>query len=1045
MTHRSAKPQDRHSAMNMALPHTDLVMQALILLASASDTSAADTVTAIVKLLSDRLGGPVCLFRIDADNTPTLLRQWPAALGDAVSRQSHGDLVLMAAKSGTAAAGASLAIAADGDNPLVLILDRGDSAERPDPDLMPQIRRVLTGLTAFLARVQTNALTTNILAATEALDQGIAIYAASGDLSYSNATFRRFFHDYDDGLARFDTMRTLIDTLIQRTLEEFDPSYLELLESDPHTVDSRIELSDGRVLNTDIKQLANGTHLISCNDITEIVLRKKRLLAAIDGSGVGTWEWTVATGENRINQRWANMLGYDRDELTPMTIDAFKLLVTPEYAQEMELRRGTILENSSDIFEHEFQMYHKNGHRIWVLSRGRVTSYDADGRPAVMSGMHLEITDLKLTQERLSHLVEGARIGTWDWDVVTDEQRGNQQWAEMLGYTAEEVAPITYDRWRNLVHPDDIAEVEAKMALCLSGKADSLVAEYRMLHKNGGWIWMIDRAKVLSRTRDGKAAFIVGIQIEISEQKAREEALRSAKTALELAFADKNRAEKRLTDIAAVSDDWFWDQDRDLKFQFFSHLLFLGDATGERGHLLGRRWQDWLEHCPHERDSADWAALFATLDRHQPFRDFVFMMTSETKGETRWLRFSGAPVFDEHGTFNGYRGVGSDVTQYYLAKFRAEVANQSKSMFLANMSHEIRTPLNGVLGMAEVLELSLVDPNHKRMIATIRNSGESLLSILNDILDMSKIEAGKLELEQVPFDPAELAAQIEELHKLQAEEKGLHFEVTVGISAEHSRIGDPHRLRQILNNLISNAIKFTETGEVMVRLTGKSGRPLVIEVNDTGIGMTDQQIAHIHDEFVQADSSITRRYGGTGLGMAITRTLVEMMKGQISVTSELGVGTRMAVTLPLESSDDRVKPRDPVATGDAPLAGLHILIADDNPTNRVVLEHMLQQLGATSVATKDGLEALTAWQGSKFSAVLLDIAMPVMDGKTAIQKIRAEEQKSGLPATPIIAVTANVMPYQISDYIEVGFDTTVAKPVSSKQLAHAIRSLLGQT
>ncbi len=821
-------------------------------------------------------------------------------------------------------------------------------------------------------------------------------------------------------------------------------SSLDMLESDQIADERQIDLSDDCIINLDIKLLANGAHLISCNDVTNIVRRKRRLLAAIEGSGVGTWEWTVETGENIINDRWASMLGYDRSELTPMTIEQFGRLVTPEYGQTLQSTWDTINSGACDHSEQEFQMFHKNGHRIWVLSRGRVTAHNADGSPAVMSGMHLEITALKLAEERLSHLIEGARIGTWDWDVVTDEQRGNQQWSQMLGYTPEEVSPITYDRWRNLVHPDDIAPVEEQMALCLSGEAESLIAEYRMLHKNGNWIWMMDRAKVLSRARDGRASFIAGIQIEITEQKAREEALRSAKTALELAFADKNRAEKRLADIAAVSEDWFWEQDSDLRFQFFSHLLFLGDATGERAKLLGRRWQDWLQHCPRAFASTDWATLFDTLEQRQPFKDFVFMLPSEKMGDTRWLRFSGAPVFDETGAFGGYRGVGSDVTQYHLAKFRAEEANQSKSMFLANMSHEIRTPLNGVLGMAEVLESSLTDPRHKRMISTIRNSGESLLNILNDILDMSKIEARKLELEHVPFDPAELAARVEELHRLRADEKGLRFEITLGIGAEKSRIGDPHRLRQILNNLISNAIKFTEKGEVKVRLLGKPGRPLVIEVIDTGIGMTEDQIAHIHDEFVQADASITRRYGGTGLGMAITRTLVEMMKGQLSVTSELGVGTKMTLELPLETYAHKLAAISPAAQGTAPLSGMHILIADDNQTNRVVLEHMLHQLGATSVATKDGLEALTAWQGGEFSAVLLDIAMPVMDGKTAVQKIREDEIKSGRPATPVIAVTANVMPYQVSEYIEVGFDTTVGKPVSSKQLSHAIRSLLGQ-
>ncbi len=565
-----------------------------------------------------------------------------------------------------------------------------------------------------------------------------------------------------------------------------------------------------------------------------------------------------------------------------------------------------------------------------------------------------------------------------------------------------------------------------------------------MQHKDGSWIWMIDRARVISKMEDGRAAFIAGIQIEITEQKAREEALQTAKTDLEVAFADRNRAEQRLADIAAVSEDWFWEQDRDLKFQFFSHMDFLGADPGPQANFIGKTWADWLADRPTELASAEWAVLFAQLDQRLPFKDFAFMLTPDAGGDARWVRFSGAPIVNADGSFGGYRGVGSDVTLYFLAKAKAEEANQSKSMFLAHMSHEIRTPLNGVLGMAEVLDAALVEPKHKRMIATIRNSGEALLSILNDILDVSKIEARKLDLELMPFDPADLAEQVEELHRARADEKGLEFEVFLGMGAERPRLGDAHRLRQVLNNLISNAIKFTATGSVHVGLKGKPGRPFVIEVTDTGIGMTPDQLAHLHDEFVQADSSITRKYGGTGLGMAITRSLVDLMGGQITVTSEVGVGTRMTVELPLAVHDEplvavAVLP-DPART----LDGLHLLVADDNETNCTVMGYILRNLGATSVMTKNGQEALTEWETGAYDAILLDVAMPVMDGKTAVQNIRAQEAAKGLPHTPVIAVTANVMPYQISEYIEVGFDACIGKPVSSNAILHAIRSLLNQ-
>jgi PAS domain S-box-containing protein len=234
-----------------------------------------------------------------------------------------------------------------------------------------------------------------------------------------------------------------------------------------------------------------------------------------------------------------------------------------------------------------------------------------------------------------------------------------------------------------------------------------------------------------------------------------------------------------------------------------------------------------------------------------------------------------------------------------LAAERAQTANRTKSRFLANMSHEIRTPLNGVLGMAEVLDRVVQDADHKRMVTTIRHSGELLLTILNDVLDMSKIEAGKLDLEQVPFRPDAIATRLEELHAQRAEEKGLSFEVFTSGCPDVPRLGDPHRVMQILQNLLGNALKFTNAGEVTVTFACPRGRPMVIEVRDTGIGMTPEQASRVFEEFEQADGSVTRRFGGTGLGMSIMRRLTEQMGGTVALETEAGRGTVVRVTLPL--------------------------------------------------------------------------------------------------------------------------------------------------
>ena len=647
------------------------------------------------------------------------------------------------------------------------------------------------------------------------------------------------------------------------------------------------------------------------------------------------------------------------------------------------------------------------------------------------------------SEDRLRDVIEGAQVGTWTWDLLSGRQHVNDQWAAMLGYAINDLIAINYERWRGMIHPDDADAVDHQIALCVTGISPVYEAEYRMQHREGQWIWVLDRGRIVRFGADGQSELMAGIQIEISEQKSREAALMRAKAELESALAERATAEQRFMDIAAVSEGWFWETDKDLRFCFLSQPEYFEKIGIPYSNVLGKTQEEWLEENSDVRVSADWELILSAMRDRRAFRDFVYRAPNASDHEERWFRISGAPVFSAEAEFLGYRGVGSDVTQLYLAKARAEEASRTKSMFLANMSHEIRTPLNGVLGMAEMLDSALSDPEHKRMIGTIRRSGETLLNILNDILDMSKIEAGKLELETVPFSALEMAERVEDLHNLRAEEKGLDFEVLVGSGTDVIRIGDPFRVQQILHNLVSNAIKFTDAGEVMVKVSGRRGAPLMLEVRDSGIGMTPEQIMRLHDEFSQADSSVTRRFGGTGLGMAITRNLVTRMGGEISVQSAPGAGTTVRVTLPLPVSDS-LAPGAPskMEMTEGRLDGLRILSADDNSTNRTVLELMLTRCGAEVTTVSDGAQAVQVWEPGRYDAILLDIAMPVMDGKAALHEIRMKEAELNLPRVPIVAVTANAMSHQIVEYLIWGFDSCVSKPITMSDVTKVIRSLL---
>ncbi len=369
----------------------------------------------------------------------------------------------------------------------------------------------------------------------------------------------------------------------------------------------------------------------------------------------------------------------------------------------------------------------------------------------------------------------------------------------------------------------------------------------------------------------------------------------------------------------------------------------------------------------------------------------------------------------------------------------ARRANIAKSNFLAKMSHEMRTPLNGVLGIAEVLARLVQVPEQKRMIKLMHDSGSLLLNIINDLLDMSKIEADQLSIEAVPFDMLELANRLEAVHTLRAAEKHLSFGVTVQGMQHVNRLGDPHRLLQILHNVISNAIKFTEEGAVHVEIDCTDPERLIMRVTDTGIGMTTEEQTHVFEDFGQADGSIARKYGGTGLGMSIVKRLVDMMEGTIEFTSERGRGTCFRIDLPLATSDVETVPVvSSEVKPDYDLSGLRVLAADDNRTNRMILSAMMGQLGISPRMVDGGAQALDAFERETFDAIILDISMPDIDGISVLNEIRTRERTRGKGRVPVLAFTANAMAHQIESYLRAGFDDCLTKPLQLERLRSAL-------
>jgi CheY-like chemotaxis protein/nitrogen-specific signal transduction histidine kinase len=383
------------------------------------------------------------------------------------------------------------------------------------------------------------------------------------------------------------------------------------------------------------------------------------------------------------------------------------------------------------------------------------------------------------------------------------------------------------------------------------------------------------------------------------------------------------------------------------------------------------------------------------------------------------------------------------------ARDRAEAASRAKSEFLANMSHEIRTPMNGVLGMAELLAGTALETRQRRFVETIKLSGEHLLAILNDILDLSKIEAGRFELDDVTFDLQEVMQDVIQIQTSTAAKKGLSLEVQLDSAVPRCVRGDPVRLRQVLINLVSNALKFTHKGGVLVRATlgeAPDGAEtwLRYDVVDTGIGVAPDQQSKLFRAFEQADSSTTRLYGGTGLGLAISKSVVDMMGGRIGMQSMPGRGSTFWFMVPFTQGNPDSIPQAPADPRGEPQPAhkRHVLSVEDNEINQVVIEELVEQLGHTITSASNGVEALQAFEGEqRFDVVLMDCQMPLMDGYAAARAIRELEAKHGWPRVPIVAVTAHALAGERDKVLAAGMDDYMTKPIELDALRRTLDEL----
>ncbi len=608
-----------------------------------------------------------------------------------------------------------------------------------------------------------------------------------------------------------------------------------------------------------------------------------------------------------------DVIGHSHYEIFPDIPERWKKI-------HQECLKGKIRKSEEDKFERE------DGSVTWI--KWEIHPW-YEGKEIGGIIMFTEvITEQKLFQEildqerqRLANIINATEVGTWEWNVATGEVKLNERWAEMLGYTLKELQPLSLETWKLLAHPDDFKLAISELRKHFQRKTEYFVVEIRMRHKNGSWIWIYDRGKVVSWTDKESPLMMYGTHIDITQRKKAEESLQDSYQKLE------------------------------------------------------------------------------------------------------WQQF-----------------------ELEAAKENAETATRLKSEFLANMSHEIRTPMNGVIGMTNLLLSTALDKTQRYYAETVAHSADNLLQLLNDILDFSKIEAGRLELEVIPFDMHLLVDEVANLTSVKAQEKGIEILLRIAPNTPRYVLGDPSRVRQILHNLTSNALKFTEKGHIIISIEMRQKLDneqieFYVTVEDTGIGIPEDKLDYIFNKFSQADSSTSRKFGGTGLGLAICGELSQMMGGAVGVESELGIGSKFWFTIVLNSDKEK---KSTALNLDIKIDGSKILIIDDNRVARDILkEHFLSYRVTVDEATSanDAIRKIKGARdkGAPYDILFIDYIMPDMDGKALAHQIKQDKSLSDLI---MVMISSSPARGDGSEMKNIGFSGYLTKPVSPVNVARTASILI---
>ena len=785
---------------------------------------------------------------------------------------------------------------------------------------------------------------------------------------------------------------------------------------------------------------------MEADDLREAArLASEQIELALDsGAVLGTWMWEVPADRVHGDERFAQTFGLDPERLrdgVPIA-DAFAQIHPADSPRVQDLVAQAL--DAGSLFRAEYRIRQGAGW-VWVEATGRIDR-DAGGRvlrfPGVITDIderkHVELR-LAETQEQLELAQKAGGIGVFSLDIEADRIVASPELCRIYGIdNAVSLAAGPLERQRI---PED-RDSTGTQATRRAGTAPR-VAEFRIRRENDGAIRWISRRAEYIRDETGQPVMMVGVVQDVTDDR--------------LAALQLSDSEARLS----------------LMFESAHEYAII--SVGPGGLITS--WSAGAERtfggAPAEMIGQPFAVIFTPEDRENgvPQKELDGARDRGRSNDERWhLRTDGtrfyangvtSAMYDDHDGLSGFIKIARDMTRerqaqdnLVRARDAAEVANVAKTEFLANMSHEIRTPMNAIMGLSNLLSMSQpLTPRQREFIKTLQSSADGLLVLINDLLDISKIEARSVDLEEIPFNLTKVVQEVASMMAVRVREKGLRFSGEGDCVRERTFLGDPTRLRQIIVNLCSNAIKFTDAGHVHVGITchatdDASVERICIAVSDTGVGIAADKLGTIFQKFTQADASVNRRFGGTGLGLAISRTLAEIMGGDIAVTSEEGRGSTFTVCLPLRLAPDQaafdhdgsVTHVIEEAVGEAGKGT--VLLVEDYEPNILVAVGFLEGFGYTVRVAKNGIEAFEMAKSDEFIAALMDVQMHGMNGLEATQTIRAYEARHNRPRLPIVGMTAHALSGDRERCLAAGMDDYLSKPFHPEQLQAVLRRVV---